>query len=173
MLLETFERIRKAAPNAKLMLIGPEHDDGELRRLVESKDLQKDILFLGWRSDVPQLLHLADVYVASSKSEGLGLNLIEAMACDIPVVATRNRGHLEIVKHEQNGFLVDINDCESMAKYVLELHGDAALRMKITAQAQLDIEPFGTEAAMKELVEMVIRHARKRNSYEKDFVFDP
>ncbi len=173
MLVNAFEIIRKAVPNAKLVLIGPEHDDGELRRLVDSKDLQKDILFLGWRSDVPQLLHLADVYVASSKSEGLGLNLIEAMACDIPVVATRNRGHLEIVKHEQNGFLVDINDCESMAKYVLQLHGDAALRTKITAQAQLDIEPFGTEAAMKELVEMVIRHARKRNSYEEDFVFDP
>ena len=115
MLVKAFEIIRKSIPNAKLVLIGPEHDDGELRKLVESKDLQKDILFLGWRNDVPMLLHLADIYVASSKSEGLGLNLIEAMACDLPVVATQNRGHLEIVKHEQNGFLVDINDSETMA----------------------------------------------------------
>lgn len=159
MLVNAFEIIRKAIPSAKLVLIGPEHDDGELQKLVESKGLQNDILFLGWRSDVPMLLHLADVYVASSKSEGLGLNLIEAMACNIPVVATKNRGHLEIVKHAQNGFLVDINDCKTMANYVLLLHSDAELREKITKQAQLDIEPFGTDAAMKELVEMVTKHA--------------
>lgn len=159
MLLDVFEIVRKTVPNAKLMLVGPEHDNGALRKLAESQGLQQDVLLLGWRSDVPQLLHLADVYVASSKSEGLGLNLIEAMACNIPVIATKNRGHLEIVKHERNGFLVDIDDCEAMANYVLQLHGDAELRKKITAQAQLDIEPFGTEAAMKELVEMVTKHA--------------
>lgn len=159
MLINAFEIIRRSIPNAKLVLIGPEHDDGELQKLVESKGLQNEVQFLGWRSDVPVLLQLSDVYVASSKSEGLGLNLIEAMACNIPVVATKNRGHLEIVMHERNGFLVDIDDCEAMANYVLLLHGDAGLRAKITAQAQLDIEPFGTEAAMKELVEMVTKHA--------------
>ena len=159
MLVDSFEMIRKSITNAKLVLIGPEHDDGELLKLVESKGLQKYILFLGWRSDVPELLHLSDIYVASSKSEGLGLNLIEAMACSIPVIATINRGHMEIVKHEQNGFLVDINDSKMMAEYVLQLYSDNALRKKITAQAQLDIEPFGTEAAMKELVEMVIKYA--------------
>lgn len=159
MLLNAFETIRASVPNAKLVLIGPEHDGGELQRYAAGKGWQKDVLFLGWRSDVPQLLHLTDVYVASSKSEGLGLNLIEAMACDVPVVATRNRGHLEIIKHEQNGFLVDIGDSEAMANYVLQLHEDAELRKRIAEQAQLDIEPFGTEAAMKELVEMVEKHA--------------
>ena len=159
MLVDAFEIVRRSVPNAKLVLIGPEHDNGKLHRLVEHRGLQNDILFLGWRSDVPMLLHLADVYAASSKSEGLGLNIVEAMACDIPVVATNNRGHLEVVVHGENGFLVDINDSKSMADYVLELYGDAELREKLTRQAQLDIEPFGTESAMKELVEMVVRHA--------------
>ena len=159
MLVDAFEIVRRSVPNAKLVLIGPEHDNGKLQRLVEHRGLQNDILFLGWRSDVPMLLHLADVYTASSKSEGLGLNIVEAMACDIPVVATNNRGHLEVVVHGENGFLVDINDSKSMADYVLELYGDAELREKLTRQAQLDIEPFGTESAMKELVEMVVRHA--------------
>lgn len=159
MLLQAFETIRASVPNTKLILIGPEHDGGELQRYAESKGWKNDVLFLGWRSDVPQLLHLSDVYVASSKSEGLGLNLIEAMACNVPVVATRNRGHLETVIDGQNGFLVDINDSEAMAARVLELRNDIDLRNRIIQQAQLDIEPFGTEAAMKELVEMVVRHA--------------
>ena len=159
MLLEAFAHICKAVPNAKLMLIGPEHDNGELRKLADSKGLQNDVLFLGWRSDVPMLLHLADVYVASSKSEGLGLNLIEAMACDLPVVATKNRGHAESVVHGQTGFLVEVNDSDSMASYVLQLHDNEELRKAITSQAQQDIEKFGTEEAIKELVEMVVRHA--------------
>lgn len=158
MLLGAFDHIRKAIPNAKLLLIGPEHDGGALRKLVESKGLQKEVLLLGWRNDVPTLLHLSDVYVASSKSEGLGLNLIEAMACDLPVVASRNRGHEEIINHGSNGFFVDVNDCEEMAAQVIRLHDNAELRKAITTQAQQDIEKFGTEAAIKELVEMIVRH---------------
>lgn len=159
MLVNAFDQIRKSIPKAKLMLIGPEHDGGELRRFVEQQNLQEDILFLGWRNDIPMLLHISDIYVASSKSEGLGLSLVEAMACDLPVVATKNRGHLETVVHGKNGFLVEINDSNAMANYVLKLHKDQKLRDRITRQAQLDIEPFGTEEAMRELVEMVIRHA--------------
>ena len=158
MLLDAFERVRKTVPNAKLLLVGPEHDDGALRKTVADKGLQQEVLLLGWRSDIPMLLHLADVYVASSKSEGLGLNLIEAMACDLPVIATKNRGHAESITHGQTGFLVDVNDSEAMANYVLQLHGDPQLRERITRQAQLDIEKFGTEEAIQELVEMVIRH---------------
>lgn len=159
MLLDAFEIVRKDIPSAKLLLIGPEHDGGALRKIVESNGLQNDILMLGWRSDIPTLLHLSDVYVASSKSEGLGLNLIEAMACDLPVVATNNRGHVESVVHGQNGFLVDVNDSKEMARYVVQLHKDDELRIRITEQAQKDIEKYGTEAAMKELVEMVLRYA--------------
>lgn len=159
MLLNAFEIVRRSVPSAKLVLVGPEHDNGELRKTIETKDLQKNVLLLGWRSDIPMLLHLADVYVASSKSEGLGLNLIEAMACNLPVIATRNRGHAESVIHEKTGFLVDVNDSDSMAAYVLQLHDNPELRKTITEQAQLDIEKFGTEAAINELTEMVIRHA--------------
>ncbi len=159
MLVDAFARVRKIVPNAKLLLIGPEHDNGALRKLLDAKQLRDEVLLLGWRSDVPTLLHLADVYVASSKSEGLGLNLIEAMACDLPVVATNNRGHAEIVDHGINGFLVEINDCEKMAEYVIDLYHNSALGDSVTAQAQHDIERYKTETAMKELVEMIVRHA--------------
>lgn len=159
MLVEMFERVRRAIPNAKLMLVGPEHDKGALRRYIGSKRLQDEVLLLGWRNDVPKLLRLSEIYVASSKSEGMGLNLIEAMACDLPVVASRNRGHAEIIRDGVNGFLVEINDFEAMAAQVLRIHGSPELREAVTAQAKQDIESYGTDAAIKELVEMVVRHA--------------
>lgn len=159
MLVEMLEQVRHAIPNAKLMLVGPEHDSGALRKYVGTKNLQNEVLLLGWRKDVPKLLRLSDIYVASSKSEGMGLNLIEAMACDLPVVATRNRGHAEIIRDGVNGFLVGTNDCEEMTAQVLRIHSCPELRKAVTAQAQQDIVKFGTEAAIEELVEMVVRHA--------------
>lgn len=158
MLLDAFETVRRAVPNARLVLVGPEHDGGALRKRVEDRGLQSEVLLLGWRNDVPALLHLADVYAASSKSEGLGLNLIEAMACGLPVVAAKNRGHAEIISHGQNGFLVEQNDRESMAAYILRLHDSAELRNALTAQAQQDIEQYETSAAMHELYRLIVRH---------------
>lgn len=158
MLLNAFEIIRKSIPNAKLVLIGPEHDEGALRQTIKDKGLQDDVLLLGWRSDVPMLLHLSDIYVASSKSEGLGLNLIEAMACDLPVVASKNRGHSEIINSGINGFLVELGDFEEMAAKVLLLHDNHNLKQTLVAQAQLNIKKYETKSAIDELVGMVVRH---------------
>lgn len=158
-LLEVLARVRRAVPNAKLLLIGPEHDGGALRRDIEERRLQNSVIMLGWRNDVPVLLRLADVYVASSKSEGLGINLIEAMACDLPVVAFRNRGHSEIIHHQVNGFLVEQNDCEEMAAHVLRLHDSPELGRAIITKAQEDIQRFETDSTVQKLTEMITRYS--------------
>ncbi len=150
MLLEVFHIVQQAIPNAKMLLIGPEHDDGKLRKFVESRGLARKVLFLGWRDNIPELLKISDLYVASSKSEGLGINLIEAMACDLPVVASNNRGHAEIIHHGQNGFIVEQDDVEEMAKYVLQLYENKNLRSSIIQQAQSDIAKYEVSSVVKE-----------------------
>ena len=159
MLLDALTLIREKVPNTKLMLIGPVHDNGELEKLIAERNLREQVMLLGWRDDVPALLHSSDIYVASSKSEGLGLNLIEAMACDLPVVASRNRGHAETVDHGINGFLVEVNDSRAMAEKVLLLHGDDELRQRIVRRAHADIEKYEKEATLTELCELVSQHA--------------
>lgn len=150
MLLETFRIVQQTIPRVKLLLVGPEHDDGKLRATADAKGLIGNVVFLGWRNDIPELLNISDIYVASSKSEGLGLNLIEAMACNLPVVASRNRGHAEIIQHEQNGFLVEQGDAKEMAKYVVQLYEDEMLRNSIVEQAQRDIVKFEVNSVIKE-----------------------
>lgn len=155
MLLEAFHIVCQAVPNAKMLLVGPEHDGGKLRSFAFSHGLQEHVFFLGWRDDIPELLRISDIYVASSKSEGLGINLIEAMACNLPVIASKNRGHEEVVCHGVNGFLVEQNDVEEMAAYVLRLASDAVLKETITKQAQLDISKFETEYVLDELSHII------------------
>lgn len=128
--------------------------------------MAEDVLLLGWRDDIPELLSCSDVYVASSRSEGLGLNVIEAMACNLPVVAFKNRGHCEIIKHNRNGFLVNQNNYEEMAKYVIILYENYKIRNRIITQAQEDISKYEVDSVLNEL-ELIYRKIGERNSDNK------
>lgn len=150
-LIKVFDIVRKAIPSSKLLLVGPDHTSGKLQELVSECGLDEKVIFTGWREDIPELLNISDIYVASSKSEGLGLNLIEAMACNIPVVAFKNRGHCEIINHGKNGFLVEQEDYEKMAEYVIQLYENKELRRRVTDQAQKDISKYEVQNVLNEL----------------------
>ena len=150
LLVDALALLRRDYPTARLMLIGPEHDGGALRKRNPA-----GVLFLGWRNDVARLLCIADVYTASSKSEGLPINLLEAMACDLPVVAAKNRGHCEIIDDGVNGLLVEQGEAGELAERVRWLLEDDALRLRITRQAAVDIGQYETKRVLKELEEIL------------------
>ena len=150
-LLNMLALIRDEIPNAKLMLVGPDHEDGKLLRQAEQMGLKDRVLCLGWRSDVPQLLGCSDLYAASSRSEGLPLNIIEAMCSGLPVAALRNRGHCELIEHGRNGFLADREDARGLADHVLALYRDEALRSRITARATEDVNRYDTANVLEQL----------------------
>lgn len=158
-LLKTLKIVRKSIPNVMLVLVGPEHDGGWLRREALKMGLGDCVLFLGWRNDVPAILHAVDIYAASSKSEGLGLNLIEAMACNLPVVAYENRGHREVIRHKINGILVRQGDYERMASWLVRLYQKADLREKLISNAQRDIAKYETENVLTEILEIYDKYA--------------
>ena len=114
-LINAFARLKKnITTNIRLTIVG----DGELRSTIEAliKDLQleKDITLLGRRSDIPQLLSQADIFVLASKFEGFGLAIAEAMACKCYVVATDSGGVSEVMG--DTGQLVPIRDSQALAK---------------------------------------------------------
>jgi sugar transferase (PEP-CTERM/EpsH1 system associated) len=98
----------------KLLIVG----DGSLKdRLIgriRESGLARDVQLLGERSDIPELLNAMDVYVLSSRSEGLNLTLLEAMSCRLPIIATKVGGNPEVVEHGVTGFLVPPGDDVSL-----------------------------------------------------------
>lgn len=154
MLLKTLAEVRKKRKNAYLLLVGPDHADGKYQALAKQMGLEDAVVFTGWRSDIGACLHAADICTASSIREGFGMNVIEAMYCGLPVVATDNRGHVSVIRDGENGFLVHVGDYEKMAQRVLELSADAQLREKF---AQAEIAQYGTDVVPGRICDVLMQ----------------
>lgn len=124
-LIEAFNQIsRENELNTKLLLIG----GGELIDKLHSKanDLGLDnVIFTGYQTNVDAFLQITDVLVSTSKQEGLPVNIIEAMAQGLPVVASRIRGHVDLLEEYPNSSLYELGDLDSLCREIyLALHKD-------------------------------------------------
>ena len=113
------------------------HTYGELIAQRAGLGLDRNVLFLGERTDIAALLALANVFLLPSRSEGLSNALLEAMASRLPVVATRVGGNAEVVSEGENGYLVESEDAATMAAGLLELlnHPEQAANMGVAGRA--------------------------------------
>ena len=105
-LFRAFARVCRKYPDSWLVLAGEGPLETELRSLAMELDIHKRVVFLGFRRDIPEVLHAYDVFVLPSISEGFGLALVEAMATGIPVIASRVGGVPEILNHRYSELLV-------------------------------------------------------------------
>ena len=118
--VEIFAQVRAKMP-AKLVLIGDGPDRGAAEYLVRKKKLQKDVHFLGKQDQVYRLLSEADLFLLPSQLESFGLAALEAMACEVPVIATNVGGVPEVIEHNVDGYLVEPGDVAAAAKHAIEL----------------------------------------------------
>jgi L-malate glycosyltransferase len=118
--VEIFALVRAKMP-AKLVLIGDGPDRGSAEYLVRKKKLQKDVLFLGKQDQVYEKLSLADLFLMPSELESFGLAALEAMACEVPVIATNVGGVPEVIEHGVDGYLVEPGDVESAGKFAIDI----------------------------------------------------
>jgi N-acetyl-alpha-D-glucosaminyl L-malate synthase BshA len=133
--ISVFARVRKECA-AKLLLVGDGPDRPKAEWLAETQGVSGDVLFLGKQSDMAPLLSIADVLLLPSENESFGLVALEAMACEVPVVATRIGGLPEVVEHEEDGFLLALGDVAGMAEASLQLVRNPKLRNEMGKTAR-------------------------------------
>jgi L-malate glycosyltransferase len=118
--IEIFARVREKMP-AKLVMMGDGPDRGAAEYMVRRRRLQKDVFFVGKQDRVHEKLGQADLFLLPSDLESFGLAALEAMACELPVIATNVGGLPEVVTNGVDGYLVAPRDVESAATRAIEI----------------------------------------------------
>jgi N-acetyl-alpha-D-glucosaminyl L-malate synthase BshA len=131
--IEIFDRVHKKIPS-RLLLIGDGPDRSVAEWLTVQKGIHEDVLFLGKQDRVQEKLGVSDVFLMPSELESFGLAALEAMACEVVPVATRTGGVPEVIEHGVSGYLADVGDVDTMARYAIELLGDES-KLKTMAKA--------------------------------------
>ena len=121
--IEIFDRVRKQMP-ARLLLIGDGPDRSVAEWLAVQKGIHQDVLFLGKQDEVQDKLGTADILLMPSELESFGLAALEGMACEVVPIATRTGGVPEVIEHGVSGYLADVGDVDTMARYAIELLRD-------------------------------------------------
>jgi len=132
--IEVFHRIRRRV-RARFVLVGDGPVRPEVEKRVDAYGLDKDVLFAGAQGDPVQWLSVSDLFLLPSMQESFGLAALEAMACEVPVVASRVGGLPEIVKDGVTGFVCAPDDLDGMAERGIALLTDATLRDGIVQRA--------------------------------------
>ncbi len=155
MLIDAVKVLRERGVDVYLMLVGPDHYGSHFQNKASECGLSDRVIFTGWRSDIGRLMRGADICVASSIREGFGINLVEAMYCGLPVIATRNRGHVTVITDGENGFLVDVDDYQGMANRVEQVLGNDQLRERLS---NVEVSCYDSIHVAKELYRILVEN---------------
>lgn len=151
LLIHALSLIKDEVPNAKLLLAGNGPLLDECKELAVKMGVDRMVHFLGYRDDIPTLLPICDVAIASSLREGLPVNIMEAMACGLPIVASENRGHSELVNDQINGFLISPENREQFSKRLLELAKSRYIREDMGIQSLYHLKTYSLSQVGLEL----------------------
>ncbi len=128
---------------------GPEEEN--LKNLAVELGVEKQIHFLGFRTDVKELLSAADVFLFTTLQEGLPRSMMEAMASGLPCIASKIRGNVDLIENGKGGYLCPCTDVDGFAEAIQKLSDDTQLREKMKAYNLERIKEFDVSVVEREI----------------------
>ena len=151
-LINAFVRAEKQMPYAKLLLAGNGALQSECERLAVQKGLKDKIVFTGHITNIPALYRICDVCVSASKIEGLPFNIMEAMYCKLPCIASKIKGHEDLILHGQTGYLYETEI--ELAEYMVRLYRDKVTRTRLGENAKQAVYAHSLDVVQNEIMQI-------------------
>lgn len=126
MAIEAIKDLVKKDDKIKLLLVGKDSYNGKYQEMVKNLGIDKNVIFTGYRKDVPKLMKISDMAISTALQEGLPVNILEAMFVGLPIVCTNCRGNADLMIDTNNGYLVDINNVNSMINKITNIYNNRA-----------------------------------------------
>jgi N-acetyl-alpha-D-glucosaminyl L-malate synthase BshA len=162
--LGVFAIVSRKVPS-KLLMIGDGPDRSKAEAFCREHDLRDRVLFLGNVPNLEEVLSSCDLFLLPSETESFGMSALEALASEVPVIATRAGGLPELIVDGEVGFLLPVGDIEAMAERAIEILSDGTLQKKLgTAGRALAVEKFDVARIVPEYVAFYQRTLRGENA---------
>ena len=152
-LVRAVPALKNVIPHLKILLIGKETLP-IVRWFVENNGLADTVKFLGYRRDVDKFTMISDIAFSASLREGLPVNIIEAMACGLPVVVSDNRGHRSLIKDKETGFIFSSGSEKEMIDALIILYKNSALRAEMGRRNVIEAKKYSVDIAVNNMAEI-------------------
>lgn len=150
--LDTAETVVKQRSEVQFVIMGDGPMADEIKAYARKKKLDNNLTFTGYRNDISEVLADLDVFLITSKTEGLGTSILDAFACQVLVVATNAGGIPELVEDHKTGLLCPVKEVGQLSTSVIKMLGDSELANKLRKSAFQKVQQFSkAETARKTL----------------------
>ena len=154
-LISAVALLKNKLPNLKVLLAGNGPKEQKLRDQIQAEGLGSVVKLLGYRTNLEKLVPAVDLVVSCSHREGMPLNIIEAMLCKKPVLASHNRGHDELVRDGVTGRLLPFGDVPAFAEAIRSVYRNAAQTAAMGQNGRREIRPYTIAAVGAELNDLL------------------
>ena len=163
-LIRALARIKDIIPEAVLWLVGDGAMRDELAELAGELGVSESVMLMGERPDACDYIRASDVYVSASSSEGMPFNIIEALGCGAPIVASMVKGHIDIISNGKDGYLYYFNNFDD---FITKVYNIYAKKTRITPESAIaKYERYAKRTVFEDTFAVllsVIRGAREGN----------
>ena len=136
--------------SATFLMIGEGDERAALEKYIKEKKISKHLIITGFRNDIAKVLPELDVFLFTSKTEGLGTSLIDTLSAGVPIVTTNAGGISEIVTHEETALIAAVQDSNQLAIHVFRLLENVFLRQKLIVNGKKRVSFFAKETMAKQ-----------------------
>jgi glycosyltransferase involved in cell wall biosynthesis len=155
MFIDAATKVLREIPRARFLVVGKGSLASSLADYAAKQGLSKEIMFLGHRPDIAQILAATDISALSTDFEGLPNVIIESMAAGKPIVCTNYPGYQEILTHESNALISPCGNVDAFAENLLRLIRNGPLRTQLGSQASAYAKSHFAPEAMAKKLELI------------------
>lgn len=153
-MIKAVEILKKKGINIIVMCAGKGSLEESIKREIKKRKLESNILILGYRNDIPEIISASDAGILLSYREGLPRNIMEIMAYGKPIIGTNIRGIRDLINDRENGILIPIDDFEATSDAIMTLYLNEKNIESMSQQSINRIQKFKQEIVTKQLMEI-------------------
>ena len=141
-------------PDVNYLICGKGPELENLQQMAKELGVENQIHFLGFRTDIKELLQVSDIFIFTTLQEGMPRSMMEAMASGLPCIASSIRGNIDLLEDGKGGYLVPVDDVSAVAEKLRILAFDKQLRKQMSERNLIRILDFDT-AKVKEIIKKI------------------